>query len=96
MRRVHMTPDEREANPPPPETFRDRVMVGLRDGRRLDSGAILKARGTNDLPLTADELWMKFESCARAGRAAVPARELFECLMALDGVATVRDIPGLR
>jgi 2-methylcitrate dehydratase PrpD len=96
MRRVHMTPDEREANPPLPETFRDRVVVELRDGRRLDSGPILKARGTNDLPLTADELWMKFESCARAGRATVPARELFDTLMALDSVARVSDIPGLR
>jgi 2-methylcitrate dehydratase PrpD len=95
MQRVHMTPDEREAVPPPPGPFNDRVIVSLRDGRRLDSGPILEARGTHDLPLSAGELWAKFESCAQAGGARVPARRLFDTLMALDKVASVREIPGL-
>lgn len=95
MKRVFMTPDDREALPPPSETFHDRVVVTLRDGRPLDSGAILKARGTHDLPLSADELWTKFESCAKAGRATVPARALFDTLMSLEQVASVRHIPGL-
>ena len=95
MQRVHVTPDEREAVPPPPGPFNDSVVVRLRDGRRLDSGPILKARGTHDLPLSAAELWTKFESCAQAGGARVPARRLFDTLMALDEVASVRDIPGL-
>lgn len=95
MKRVVMTPDEREALPPPPGIFNDRVVVTLRDGRRLDSGAILKARGTHDLPLEAEELWTKFESCAQAGGATVPARALFDALMSLDELASVRDIPGL-
>lgn len=95
MKRVVMTPDEREALPPPREIFHDRVIVTLRDGRRLESGAILKARGTHDLPLTRDELWTKFESCTQAGGASVPARALFDTLMSLDEIVSVRDIPGL-
>jgi 2-methylcitrate dehydratase PrpD len=95
MKRVFMTPDEREAVPPPPGILHDRVLVTLRDGRRLESGAILKARGTHDLPLSAGELWTKFESCAQAGGATVPPRALFDALISLDQIASVRDIPGL-
>ena len=95
MERVFMTPDEREALPPPPGIFHDRVVVRLRDGRRLDSGPIVKARGTHDVPLSDAELWTKFESCAQAGGATVPARALFDALMSLDEIASVREIPGL-
>jgi len=95
MGRVTMTPDEREAVPPPPGRFNDRVVIEMRGGRRLDSGPIGQARGTHDLPLSADELWMKFESCVISGGTRVPPRALFDTLMALDRVKSVRDIPGL-
>ena len=95
MQTVTMIPDEREATPPPPDPIYDRVRVELRDGRVLESGPIPKARGTHDLPLSAEELWTKFESCARAGRAEVAARALFDSLMSLSTVQHVRDIPGL-
>jgi 2-methylcitrate dehydratase PrpD len=95
MKRVTMTPDEREAVPPPPGPFHDRVVVELRDGRRLDSGPILKARGSHDLPLEPDELWTKFESCVISGGTRVPPRALFDAFMSLERVKSVRDIPGL-
>ena len=93
--RVFVTADEREANPPPPQPIYDHLTIELQDGRKLESGPIEKARGTHDLPLSTEDLWMKFEGCAQAGRSSVPARKLFDALMTLDRVNNVRDIPGL-
>jgi 2-methylcitrate dehydratase PrpD len=104
MKRVSMTPDEREAVPPPPGTFADRVIVELEDGRRLDTGPITRARGTHDLPLSSAELWMKFESCVIAGiqkrsvtsqATRIEPRALFDALMSLERIKHVREIPGL-
>lgn len=95
MKRVSVTPDDREANPPPPQPIHDHVSIETRDGRRLDSGPLKNVRGGPDLPLSPQELWTKFEDCAQAGAANVPARSLFESLMSLERVGHVREIPGL-
>lgn len=95
MKRVSVTPDDREADPPPPQPIYDHVSIEVRDGRRLDTGPLKKVRGGPDLPLSSQELWTKFEDCAKAGAASVPARKLFDSLMALEGVGHVREIPGL-
>ena len=42
----------------------DRVVLELRDGRRLDSGEIRFARGNAKLPLKEEELKAKFLDCA--------------------------------
>jgi 2-methylcitrate dehydratase PrpD len=95
MKRVSVTGDDREADPPPPKPIYDHVAIQTRDGRKLESGPIAKVRGGPDSPLTSQELWAKFESCAEAGEASVPARSLFDSLMSLERVGNVREIPGL-
>ena len=93
MKRVVVTPDDREDEAG--YAIHDQVMIQTTDGRTLDSGQLTKVRGGPDLPLQGDDLWQKFEGCLEAGAADLPARELFDKLMALDHLAHVSELPGL-
>lgn len=95
MKRVTMTPDDRDDPSAPGYAIQDRVTVETSDGGRFDSGPVTKVRGGPDLPLNRDELWAKFEDCIKLGTAPVPARKLFDALMSLDRLPHVREIPGL-
>ena len=95
MKRVVVTPDDREDPAAPGYAIYDQVTVETSEGRRLDSGHVTKVRGGPDLPLRRDELWAKFEGCVQVGTARVPARSLFDSLMSLDRLPHVRELPGL-
>jgi hypothetical protein len=56
---------------------------------------VAKVRGGPELPLSRDELWAKFEGCVQAGSTRVPARDLFDALMSLEGLPHARNLPGL-
>jgi len=95
MKRVSVTADER-VDPASPEWGPDDVvLVEMHDGRRLQSRKVSTVRGDHELPLGREELWEKFEDCLRAGSSGVPARALFESLMALDRLGQVEQLPGL-
>jgi len=86
MRRVTVEPDERLDPNPNANGYAiyDLVTLETEDDRRLVGEQINQVRGGPDKPLSRDELWTKFEGCLQAGALPVPARPLFDALMALD------------
>jgi 2-methylcitrate dehydratase PrpD len=95
MRRVVVTPDDRDNPDRPGYAIHDRVVIDLRDGTRFDSGPITETRGDHDSPLTPDELWVKFEDCVAIGKAGIAAKPLFAALTGLDDVEHVKEIAEL-
>ena len=71
--------------------FSDRVVLELRDGRKLDSGEIRFARGNSQLPLRDDELRAKFMDCANVAGYA-DAAALFDRLSGLESLAAVGEL----
>ncbi|HTT38525.1 MAG TPA: MmgE/PrpD family protein [Burkholderiales bacterium] len=69
----------------------DRVVIELRDGRKLDSGEVRFPRGHAELPLREEELARKFFDCAR-GAGGLDAERLYGRLRALHTVADVREL----
>ena len=69
----------------------DRVVIELRDGRRLDSGEIRFARGNAKLPLKDEELKAKFLDCA-SGAEDLDVGGLFEALNKLGEQASLRKL----
>ncbi len=95
IRRVEVVADDTEHPSMPGYSPFDRVSVTLKSGEVLTSRNIETVRGGPEAPLSAQELWVKFDDCARAGKSAVEARPLFDALMALEQVPKVSGIPGL-
>ncbi len=95
MRRVSMTADERVDAASPDWAPNDLVAVDMDDGRRFESREVSLIRGDQKLPLEREELWAKFDDCLRAGASSVPARPLFESLMALERLDHAGRLPGL-
>jgi 2-methylcitrate dehydratase PrpD len=93
MQRVEIVPDDEDPNRPG-FAMDDRVVLEMSDGRRFDSGHLTKIRGGPELPLRRDELWAKFEDCAKVSAAPVPARELFDALMSLERLPHIKRLPG--
>jgi 2-methylcitrate dehydratase PrpD len=97
MPRVRVEPDDREDPARPGAAPYDQVIVETRDGRRLESARVTDERGSPQLPLSADELWTKFQGCLAAGRSQLAARPLFDALLSLehqsgvDGLVPRRD-----
>jgi 2-methylcitrate dehydratase PrpD len=69
----------------------DRVVLELRDGRKLDSGEIRFARGNAKLPLKEEELKAKFLDCA-AGADYLDALDLYHGLAQLGEQASLREL----
>lgn len=74
----------------------DLIEITLKNGKRLISREVVAVRGGPDLPLSREELWAKFEDCARVGKVNFAARELFDALMSIENTSQVNLIPGLR
>lgn len=69
----------------------DRVVLELKDGRKLDSGEIRFARGNAKLPLKDEELRAKFLDCA-ANADFVDAGALYRALNKLGEQASLRQL----
>ena len=69
----------------------DRIVLELRDGRKLDSGEIRFARGNSKLPLKDEELKSKFLDCA-AGADYLDAGALYQGLAGLGEQASLRQL----
>jgi len=94
MRRVVLDPDPEE-DPMNGYAPFDQVTIRLVDGTALQSEKSVRARGATEMPLGPDELWRKFEDCLAYGRHAAAPRPLFDALMRIDMLGSVRDLPGL-
>ena len=95
MRRVVVKRDEREDPAMPGYAIYDEVTLETEAGNTPQSIRVSKVRGSPDLPLSREELWRKFEDCVRVGAAQLPARRLFDALMALELLPQARALPGL-
>lgn len=95
MKRVVVLPDDRGNPDRPGYAIHDRVVIELRDGRKLDSGPIANVRGDHENPLDRHELWLKFDDCLQFAGAGASAAPLFEMLMTLDEVPHVRQLVSL-
>jgi 2-methylcitrate dehydratase PrpD len=69
----------------------DRVVIELRDGRKLDSGEIRFARGNAKLPLKDEELKTKFLDCT-AGADYLDAGALYQSLNRLGEQPSLRQL----
>ena len=69
----------------------DRVVLELRDGRKLDSGEIRFARGNAKLPLREEELKAKFLDCVSAAEH-LDADSLYRVLSRLDKQESLRTL----
>ena len=67
----------------------DHVQVTLADGRVLKSEKIRYARGDPHTPLSAADLWTKFEDCCAWSKLPLDARALFDKLQRLDQLESV-------
>lgn len=95
MKKVTVEADEKEHPDLPGYSPFDLVTVKLKNGQVLTSREVVAVRGGPDLPLSTENLWAKFEDCAKVGNIEFSARRLFEALMSLETVAQVSDLPGL-
>jgi len=95
MRCVEIQPAEHDDPARTGYALFDQVQVHQDSGTALSSSRITKVRGDPDYPLGAEELWSKFEACIDASGKRLPARQLFDSLMALECLCAVGDLPGL-
>lgn len=96
IEKVTVIPEDQEDPAKPGYAIRDLVEVVLKDGTKVDSGPITQVRGDAVNPLKPEELWTKFEDCAKAGKVTeFDIRALFDTLMSIETVKHVRDIPGM-
>ena len=93
---VHIEVDDREDPARPGHAPYDLVVVETMGGRRLESARITDERGSAKLPLSAEELWTKFESCLSVGNPKLEARAVFEALMSIERQPDVLALTGLR
>ena len=94
MRKVRITVDPQADPAGPDDTPRDRVIVTLGDGRRLER-ALDFPRGHARRPVGPEVLWEKFADCVRGALAPHEARRLFERLQALDRLESFADLPRI-
>jgi 2-methylcitrate dehydratase PrpD len=94
--KVFVEPDDR---PDPKRTGAapyDLVVIETTDGRRLESARVTDERGSPQIPLTADELWAKFQDCFAVGNPKLGARPVFEALMSIERQPNVAALTGTR
>ena len=96
MPKVITIADEKEHPELPGYSPFDLITIKLRDGQTLVSREVVAVRGGPDLPLSREDLWTKFDDCARVGKINFSAKTLFDTLMSIESVQRVDQIPGLN
>jgi len=84
IHKVIITPVEGQAEDEPIFAPFDVVVVETTDGRRLESPPIKHPRGHWALPLTRDEIWVKFADCTAQTLSAQAQEALFKQLATLE------------
>jgi 2-methylcitrate dehydratase PrpD len=94
--KVRIEPDDRPDPKRSGAAPYDLVVVELNGGRRLQSRRVTDERGSPQLPLSKEELWAKFEACLALGNPSLPARQIFDALMAIERQPGVGAFLGVR
>jgi 2-methylcitrate dehydratase PrpD len=95
MRRVSVVTNENYDPEVSGASVWDQVTVELRNGERIASVQVRRARGHAELPLGEAELFDKFKTCLDAGHARIAPNELFDRLRHLENISA-RDLTALR
>ncbi len=95
MRRVSVVTNENYDPEVSGASVWDQVTVELRNGERIASEQVRRARGHAELPLGEAELFDKFKTCLDAGHARIAPDELFDRLRHLENISA-RDLTALR
>ena len=83
------------AHPEPLSEFAAEVVVTMIDGRIFSSlNDVDMGRGLNN-PMQDDELWEKFEDCARRSLEESAIAPLFERLQSLETVGNLREVTDM-
>lgn len=94
--KVSVEPDDRIDPKRPGASPYDLVVIETTDGRRLESAHITDERGSPQIPLTNDELWVKFQDCITVGNPQLGARSIFDALMSIERQPGVAALAGVR
>jgi aconitate decarboxylase len=70
----------------------DTVQVKLADGTELDSGQVRYAKGDPQAPLSADQLWVKFEDCVAWSGLKLDAKNVFAQLQNLEKLGAAQEL----
>ena len=95
MQRVRVTVVEGADTAGPDGSPLDRIVVTLKDGRRLER-RLDHPRGHPQRPVGADILWTKFDDCVRGALAENDARRLFDRLQSLDRMESFAELPRIE
>lgn len=74
----------------------DTVQIKLADGTVLDSAQVRHAKGDARAPLSAHELWIKFEDCVAWSKLTLDANKLFAQLQQLEKLKSANALFGGR
>lgn len=95
MQKVRITIVEGADTAGPDGSPRDRIIVTLKDGRRLERW-LDYPRGHPLRPVGADVLWTKFSDCVRGALGANDARRLFDRLQSLERMEAFAELPRVE
>lgn len=96
MPRVRIEVDERQDPARTGHSPYDQVVIETVRGKRLESAKVTDERGSANLPLSAEELWTKFEGCVAVGNPQLNARAVFDCLMSIERQPGIGALACLR
>ncbi len=68
--------------------YHDHIEVYLKDGRKLESEKVARAKGHAENPINTEELWDKFDDCLSAAYPAEQRRALFDKLQNIESLPT--------
>jgi len=74
----------------------DTVQLKLANGTVLDSAQVRHAKGDPQAPLSADELWARFEDCVAWSKLKLDAKKLFAQLQQLEQLKSANVLFGRR
>jgi 2-methylcitrate dehydratase PrpD len=94
--KVEVVPDDREDPQRLGAAPYDTVVIDTNDGRRLESARVTLERGSPELPLSPEELWVKFEACFAIGNPRLESRSIFDALMSIERQPGVSAFTSLR
>ena len=96
MKRVRIaTCTPRDSSDQSSTSDQDRIMVALKDGRRLERH-LTHPRGHAAQPLDADVLWTKFADCVSRAMLESEARAFFDRLQRFDLLRSLSELPFVR
>ena len=72
------------------------MQLKLANGTLLDSAQVRHAKGDPQAPLSADELWVKFDDCVAWSKLKLDSKKLFAQLQQLEKLKSAGALFGRR